>query len=69
MADFGTCATSWPLMDEWDEELLEGKDAYLKSQIQSQTGGQLSWLLAVIIFIGCSEYSLNMVCVRKPMGT
>ena len=25
MADFGTCATSWPLMDEWDKELLEGK--------------------------------------------
>ncbi|MGB6044547.1 MAG: MBL fold metallo-hydrolase [Pirellulales bacterium] len=25
MADFGTCATGWPLMDEWDEELLEGK--------------------------------------------
>ncbi len=25
MADFGTCATSWPLMDEWDEELLKGK--------------------------------------------
>lgn len=25
MADFGTCATSWPLMDEWDEELLEGR--------------------------------------------
>lgn len=21
MADFGTCATSWPLMDEWDDEL------------------------------------------------
>jgi glyoxylase-like metal-dependent hydrolase (beta-lactamase superfamily II) len=25
MADFGTCATSWPLMDEWEQELLEGK--------------------------------------------
>jgi glyoxylase-like metal-dependent hydrolase (beta-lactamase superfamily II) len=25
MADFGTCATGWPLMDEWDKELLEGK--------------------------------------------
>ena len=25
MADFGTCATSWPLMEEWDKELLEGK--------------------------------------------
>jgi glyoxylase-like metal-dependent hydrolase (beta-lactamase superfamily II) len=25
MADFGTCATSWPLMEEWDQELLEGK--------------------------------------------
>ena len=25
MADFGTCATGWPLMDQWDQELLEGK--------------------------------------------
>ncbi|MEN1681623.1 MAG: MBL fold metallo-hydrolase [Planctomycetota bacterium] len=25
MADFGTCATSWPLMDEWEAELVEGK--------------------------------------------
>lgn len=25
MADFGTCATHWPLMDEWDRELSEGK--------------------------------------------
>ncbi|NIL97624.1 MAG: MBL fold metallo-hydrolase [Planctomycetales bacterium] len=25
MADFGTCATGWPLMDAWDKELLEGK--------------------------------------------
>jgi glyoxylase-like metal-dependent hydrolase (beta-lactamase superfamily II) len=25
MADFGTCATDWPLMDEWDQELAEGR--------------------------------------------
>lgn len=25
MADFGTCAVDWPLMDEWDEELAAGK--------------------------------------------
>jgi hydroxyacylglutathione hydrolase len=25
MADWGTCATDWPLMDEWDRELAEGK--------------------------------------------
>ncbi len=25
MADFGTCAATWPLMDEWDRELAEGK--------------------------------------------
>lgn len=24
MADFGTCAIDWPLMDEWDRELAEG---------------------------------------------
>ncbi|MFT5524789.1 MAG: hydroxyacylglutathione hydrolase, partial [Pirellulaceae bacterium] len=25
MADFGTCATEWPLMDEWEQELADGK--------------------------------------------
>ncbi len=25
MADFGTCAIDWPLMDEWDRELSEGR--------------------------------------------
>jgi len=25
LADFGTCATGWPLMDAWDQELLDGK--------------------------------------------
>jgi glyoxylase-like metal-dependent hydrolase (beta-lactamase superfamily II) len=27
MADFGTCAVDWPLLDQWDEELLKGFDA------------------------------------------
>jgi hydroxyacylglutathione hydrolase len=25
MADFGTCAINWPLMDEWEDEILAGK--------------------------------------------
>jgi len=25
MADFGTCAIDWPLMDEWEDELASGK--------------------------------------------
>ncbi len=25
MADFGTCAIDWPLMDEWEQEIVEGK--------------------------------------------
>ena len=25
MADFGTCAVDWPLMDEWEDEILSGK--------------------------------------------
>jgi glyoxylase-like metal-dependent hydrolase (beta-lactamase superfamily II) len=25
MADFGTCATDWPLLDEWDREVSEGR--------------------------------------------
>jgi hypothetical protein len=26
MADFGTCAIDWPLLDEWDRELVKGFD-------------------------------------------
>jgi glyoxylase-like metal-dependent hydrolase (beta-lactamase superfamily II) len=26
MADFGTCAVDWPLLDEWEEELVRGFD-------------------------------------------
>lgn len=26
MADFGTCAVDWPLLDEWDDELVSGFD-------------------------------------------
>ena len=25
MADFGTCAIDWPLMDQWEKDLVEGK--------------------------------------------
>ena len=25
MADFGTCAIDWPLLDQWEEELIAGK--------------------------------------------
>ena len=25
MADFGTCAIDWPLMDQWEEEIADGK--------------------------------------------
>jgi glyoxylase-like metal-dependent hydrolase (beta-lactamase superfamily II) len=25
MADFGTCAVDWPLMDQWEQELVQGK--------------------------------------------
>ncbi len=25
MADFGTCAVDWPLMDQWEEEITQGK--------------------------------------------
>lgn len=25
MADFGTCAVDWPLIDQWEKELAEGK--------------------------------------------
>jgi hydroxyacylglutathione hydrolase len=25
MADFGTCATGWPLLDEWEKDVIEGR--------------------------------------------
>jgi glyoxylase-like metal-dependent hydrolase (beta-lactamase superfamily II) len=25
MADFGTCAVEWPLMDQWEQEIVEGR--------------------------------------------
>jgi hypothetical protein len=25
MADFGTCAVSWPLQEEWEQAILAGK--------------------------------------------
>jgi hydroxyacylglutathione hydrolase len=28
MADFGTCAIDWPLLDEWEEELATGKPKF-----------------------------------------
>jgi glyoxylase-like metal-dependent hydrolase (beta-lactamase superfamily II) len=28
MADFGTCAVDWPLLDQWDQELVTGKVNY-----------------------------------------
>ncbi len=27
LADFGTCAVEWPLLEEWDNELIKGFDA------------------------------------------
>jgi glyoxylase-like metal-dependent hydrolase (beta-lactamase superfamily II) len=27
MADFGTCAVDWPLLEEWDDELVKGFEA------------------------------------------
>jgi glyoxylase-like metal-dependent hydrolase (beta-lactamase superfamily II) len=32
LADFGTCATHWPLMDEWDKELAEGRSPSEQTQ-------------------------------------
>jgi glyoxylase-like metal-dependent hydrolase (beta-lactamase superfamily II) len=31
-ADFGTCAPHWPLIDEWDRELAEGRFPNAKPQ-------------------------------------
>ncbi len=25
MADFGTCAVAWPLLDEWERDVVEGR--------------------------------------------
>jgi len=32
LADFGTCAPHWPLIDEWDRELAEGRLPNAKPQ-------------------------------------
>jgi hydroxyacylglutathione hydrolase len=32
LADFGTCASHWPLIDEWDRELAEGRFPDAKHQ-------------------------------------
>ena len=32
MADFGTCAVAWPLLDEWEEDVLGGQDAGLQQE-------------------------------------
>ncbi len=32
MADFGTCATGWPLLDEWEKEVSEGRMPDFKNQ-------------------------------------
>ncbi|HEY2841971.1 MAG TPA: MBL fold metallo-hydrolase [Pirellulales bacterium] len=42
MADFGTCAVDWPLMDDWDQELADGQmptdEAKPKSRAPSPSG-------------------------------
>ncbi len=35
LADFGTCAVGWPLLDEWEKEIASGK---LPDFSQSPTG-------------------------------
>jgi len=38
MADFGTCATSWPLLDEWETEVCSGKMPNFASETAEPTG-------------------------------
>ena len=63
MADFGTCAIDWPLMDEWDQELAAGK----MPQIASASGLVCDVPLpiefvALASCAGSSGYSLNAAC-------
>jgi hypothetical protein len=37
MADFGTCAVDWPLMEEWDEELAAGQMPTDEAKPKSRT--------------------------------
>ena len=43
LADFGTCAPDWPLIEEWDRELAEGRlpgAATTKAGAKAQTAGK-----------------------------
>jgi hydroxyacylglutathione hydrolase len=43
LADFGTCAPDWPLIEEWDRELAEGRlpgAAPTKAGAKAQTAGK-----------------------------
>jgi len=43
LADFGTCAPDWPLIEEWDRELAEGRlpgGATTKAGAKAQTAGK-----------------------------
>ncbi len=37
MADFGTCAIDWPLLDEWEDELVKGFDPESAATRPSET--------------------------------
>jgi hypothetical protein len=40
MADFGTCAVSWPLLDQWEQDILAGKPPILQKPSATKPQGQ-----------------------------
>jgi hydroxyacylglutathione hydrolase len=40
MADFGTCAVSWPLLDQWEQDILAGKPPILQKTSATKPQGQ-----------------------------
>ena len=39
MADFGTCAVGWPLLDEWEKDVLEGRMPDFSKSCGCRQGG------------------------------
>jgi hydroxyacylglutathione hydrolase len=64
MADFGTCAVSWPLLDQWEQDILAGKPPIL--QKTSATKPQASPAIEVRPRHGPWPKSAGAVVAKPP---
>ena len=74
MADFGTCAVDWPLLDEWDRELADGR-CRRRSQQPTACGDRLSQILIAALLAFASLVAEILLrprraipgCIHLPM--